>query len=111
MAIHPASRVVEGGRVAGRHRGGNENAQIRRLALDLPVFPGQLEGALAVARAALDAREFPTARAALAPYVSAPTRRVATLMARSSPRLIHDNTRHGVQWRTSQAPQKRFAPT
>jgi len=43
--------------------------------------PGQLEGALAVARAALDAREFATARAALAPYLSAPTRRVATLMA------------------------------
>ncbi len=45
------------------------------------MMPGQLEGALAVARAALDAREFATARAALEPYVSAPTRRVATLMA------------------------------
>jgi HemY protein len=43
--------------------------------------PGQIEGALAVSRAALDAREFATARAALAPYLSAPTRRVATLMA------------------------------
>ena len=43
--------------------------------------PGQLEGALAVAHAALDAREFAAARAALAPYASAPTRRVATLMA------------------------------
>jgi len=43
--------------------------------------PGQLEGALAVARAALDAREFATARSALAPYLSAPTRRVAALMA------------------------------
>ena len=43
--------------------------------------PGQREGALAVARAALDAREFAAARAALAPYLSAPTRRVATLMA------------------------------
>lgn len=45
------------------------------------MLPGQLEGALAVARAALDAHEFAAARAALAPYVSAPTRRVATLMA------------------------------
>jgi len=43
--------------------------------------PGQLEGALAVARAALDAREFATARSALSPYLSAPTRRVAALMA------------------------------
>ena len=42
---------------------------------------GQREGALAVARAALEAGEFQTARDALAPYVSAPTRRVATLMA------------------------------
>ena len=43
--------------------------------------PGQLEGALAVTRAALDARDFATARATLAPYLSTPTRRVATLMA------------------------------
>jgi HemY protein len=43
--------------------------------------PGQLEGALAVARAALDARNFAAARSALAPYLSAPTRRVAVLMA------------------------------
>ena len=42
---------------------------------------GQREGALAVARAALDAREFKIARDALAPYLSAPTRRVAALMA------------------------------
>jgi len=53
-------------------------ARMRKLA---DKVPGQLEGALAVARAALDAREFATARAALAPYLSAPTRRVATLMA------------------------------
>src|SRR5665213_715243 len=45
------------------------------------LMPGQLEGAWAVARAALDARELDVARAALAPYLSAPTRRVATLMA------------------------------
>ena len=53
-------------------------ARMQKLADKLP---GQLEGALAVARAALDAREFLTARAALAPYLSAPTRRVASLMA------------------------------
>ena len=64
--------------------------------------PGQLEGALAVARAALDAREFAGARAALAPYLSAPTRRVATLMAeieesrarRRRPRARMDGPRH-----------------
>src|SRR5262249_8540386 len=39
--------------------------------------PGDVEAALAVARAALDAREFAVARTALAPLVSLPTRRVA----------------------------------
>jgi len=43
--------------------------------------PGQREGALAVARAALEAKEFTIARQVLAPYLAAPTRRVATLMA------------------------------
>jgi HemY protein len=43
--------------------------------------PENVEGALAVARAAIDAREFARARAALAPYLGAPTKRVALLMA------------------------------
>ena len=43
--------------------------------------PGHLEGALAIARAAIDAAEFERARAALAPFVDAPTQRVALLMA------------------------------
>ena len=43
--------------------------------------PGHLEGALAVARAAIDASEFARAREALAPFVAAPTQRVAMLMA------------------------------
>ena len=43
--------------------------------------PGHIEGALAVARAAIDAAEFARARAALAPFVERPTQRVAMLMA------------------------------
>jgi HemY protein len=43
--------------------------------------PGHIEGALAVARAALDAHEFGIARQALAPLATAPTQRVAVLMA------------------------------
>jgi HemY protein len=43
--------------------------------------PGHLEGALAIARAAIDAAEFERARAALAPFIDAPTQRVALLMA------------------------------
>jgi HemY protein len=42
---------------------------------------GHGEGALALARAALDARELGIARAALAPLIAAPTQRVAMLMA------------------------------
>jgi HemY protein len=42
---------------------------------------GHIESALATARAALDAREFAKTRAALAPYLAAPTKRVALLMA------------------------------
>ena len=43
--------------------------------------PGNIEGALAIARAAIDAAEFGRAREALAPFVADPTQRVALLMA------------------------------
>ncbi len=43
--------------------------------------PGHIEGALATARAALNAQEFAKARAALEPYLAAPTKRIALLMA------------------------------
>jgi HemY protein len=43
--------------------------------------PGHLEGALAIARAAIDATEFARAREVLAPFIAAPTQRVAMLMA------------------------------
>jgi HemY protein len=43
--------------------------------------PGHLESALAVARSAIDATEFARAREALAPFIDAPTQRVAMLMA------------------------------
>jgi HemY protein len=43
--------------------------------------PGHIEGALAIARAAIDAAEFARAREALAPFIIDPTQRVALLMA------------------------------
>ena len=43
--------------------------------------PGNVEGALAIARAAIDAREFNKARVAIVPHLAAPTRRVALMMA------------------------------
>src|SRR5438067_1411290 len=56
--------------------------------------PGHIEGALAVARAAIDASEFARARAALAPFVERPTQRVAMLMAEI------ERTEHGDSGRT-----------
>ena len=44
-------------------------------------MPGHIEGALAIARAAIDASEFARAREALAPFVATPTQRVAMLMS------------------------------
>ncbi len=43
--------------------------------------PGHIEGALAIARAAIDAAEYERARAALARFIAVPTQRVALLMA------------------------------
>src|SRR5581483_11032238 len=53
-------------------------ARVQKLAA---MAPGHIESAIAIARAALDAHEFATARAALTPYLRAPTRRIAMLMA------------------------------
>jgi HemY protein len=43
--------------------------------------PGHIESALAIARAAIDASEFGRAREALAPFIAAPTQRIAMLMS------------------------------
>ena len=59
--------------------------------------PGQIEGALAVARAALDAREYKKARAALTRYLDAPTRRVALLMAELE-RAEHSDEGRAREW-------------
>ena len=77
--INPHPDIAES--YANLRLGDSARERLARMQKLADKVPGQLEGALAVARAALDAREFATARAALAPYVSAPTRRVATLMA------------------------------
>jgi HemY protein len=77
--INPHPDIAES--YANLRLGDSARERLARMQKLADKVPGQLEGALAVARAALDAREFTTARAALAPYLSAPTRRVATLMA------------------------------
>lgn len=55
--------------------------------------PANIESALAVARAALDAREFERARAALAPLLTNPTQRVTLLMAEIEETEHGDNGR------------------
>jgi HemY protein len=61
--------------------GASARERLTRLQALASKTPGHIEAALAVARAALDAREFPAARSALEPFVGMPTQRVAELMA------------------------------
>jgi HemY protein len=58
---------------------------------------GHIESALAIARAALDAREFTTARQVLARLVDEPTQRVAMLMAELE-ELEHGDVGRARQW-------------
>ncbi len=59
--------------------------------------PGHLESALAVARAAIDASDFERARKALAPFIAAPTQRVAMLMAEIE-RTEHGDSGRAREW-------------
>jgi HemY protein len=58
---------------------------------------GHLESAYAVARTAIDAREFAVARANLAPFLGAPTQRVAMLMAEIED-LEHGDVGRAREW-------------
>ena len=55
--------------------------RLKRIEALVKKAPGVVEGALASARAAIEAQDFAKARAMLAPYLAAPTRRVALVMA------------------------------
>jgi HemY protein len=70
--------------------------------------PGEIEGALAIARAAIDASEFGKARAALAPYTASPTQRVAMLMA-DIERTEHGDSGRARAW-TLRAVRARLDP-
>jgi HemY protein len=78
-AINPHPDIAEA--YANLRFGDSARDRLTRMEKLAAKVPGLLEGAIAVARAALEAGEFKTARDALAPYLSAPTRRVAALMA------------------------------
>jgi HemY protein len=70
--------------------------------------PGHIEGALAVARAAIDAAEFGKARDALAPFTASPTQRVALLMAEIE-RTEHGDSGRARAW-TLRAVRARHDP-
>jgi HemY protein len=87
-----AARLVEAAWQANPHpdlaeayaylqTGASARDRLRRVEMLAEKTPGNTEGALAVARAALDAQEFAVARRVLAPLAIAPSQRVAMLMA------------------------------
>ena len=62
--------------------GESARERLKRIEAGARRVPGHIEGALAVARAALDAQEFAKARSELSPYLDRPTKRVCVLMAK-----------------------------
>ena len=56
--------------------------KLKRIEAGAKRVPGHIEGALAVARAALDAQEFAKARSELSPYLERPSKRICVLMAK-----------------------------
>src|SRR5262249_3954321 len=62
--------------------GESARERLKRIEAGARRVPGHIEGALAVARAAIDAQEFAKARSELSPYLHRPTRRVCVLMAK-----------------------------
>jgi HemY protein len=90
--VRHAMRIVESAWIAHPHPdladayahvrlGDSARQRLVRIETLASKTPGHIEGALAVARAAIDASEFSRAREALAPFIAAPTQRVAMLMA------------------------------
>ena len=77
--------------------GDSARDRLKRIEALAKKAPGHIEGALAVARAALDAQEFAKARAALAPYLQAPTKRIALLMAELE-RAEHNDEGRAREW-------------
>jgi len=77
--------------------GASARDRLMRMRLLARLAEGHPESALALANAALEAHEFAEARASLAPLLAAPTRRVATLMARLEA-AEHGDTGRAREW-------------
>jgi HemY protein len=78
-AVHPHPDIADA--YAHLRLGDSARERLARVKRLIDKAPGHIEGALALARAALEAKDFAAARAALASYLAAPPRRVAMLMA------------------------------
>jgi HemY protein len=71
--------------------------RLKRIEALAKLAPGHIESGLAVARAAIDAREFAKAREALAAFLAAPSKRVALLMAELE-RVEHNDEGRAREW-------------
>ena len=91
--LRKANRVIDAAWRANPHpelaqayaelrSGESARDKLKRIEAGAKRVPGHIEGALAVARAALDAQEFAKARSELSPYLERPSKRVCVLMAR-----------------------------
>jgi HemY protein len=106
--VRRAMRIVETAWLAGPHPdladayshvklGDSARQRLVRMETLAAKMPGHIEGALAVARAAIDASEFSRAREALAPFRDKPTQRVAVLMAEIE-RTEHGDSGRARMW-------------
>jgi HemY protein len=77
--------------------GDSAQDRLKRIETLAKRVPEHIEGALAVARAALNAQEFAKVRAALARHLAAPTRRIALLMAELE-RAEHNDEGRAREW-------------
>jgi HemY protein len=108
--IRRAMRIVEAAWLAQPHPdlaeayahvklGDSARQRLVRIETLAAKAPGHLESALAIARAAIDATEYARAREALAPFIAAPTQRVAMLMAEIE-RTEHGDSGRARAWTT-----------
>ncbi len=117
--VRRAMRIVEAAWLAAPHPdladayahvrlGDSARQRLVRVETLASKAPGHLESALAVARAAIDASEFARAREVLAPFIAAPTQRVAMLMAEIE-RTEHGDSGRARAW-TLRAVRARHDP-
>ena len=108
--LRQAARVIEGAWMLNPHPeladtyahlrpGDSARDRLERVQALAQRAPRHVESALAVARAALDAREFAVARAALDSLAAAPTQRVALVFARLE-ELEHGDEGRAREWMT-----------